>query len=338
MASDPKRIEPIVTIKLSSSSLTGSSDAKVKLRFHNGGQATEIFDNASNIWLYQEKGRITPVIVDIILLDHSPQSNSIATNSVAIELDFTKLPKSGLVAKSAIIQGESGSATQSATVKITFEWFISSDIQDAIEYIVYEMKTNYESREFRDIKQALQLAKQMGTKSLALYHAFDGFDGTFSSAVAFNALAFSQFNAMVRYGGSWDHKKELSSSFGLWFLDAAKGLLYNHDIWSNIHYGWIGRAAGFSAEMLLDAAGIAQAIKQKKQKQAAMAILSNSGKQLDDPDDQVAIYIGIGLWERHGLDLAESDLFQAVRKQSSKLKTRKAPEGIPPASWRKKQR
>jgi hypothetical protein len=34
--------------------------------------------------------------------------------------------------------------------------------------------------------------------------------------------------------------------------------IYYHDIWSNLHYGYVGTAAGFSESELLDGAGIEQ--------------------------------------------------------------------------------
>ena len=74
--------------------------------------------------------------------------------------------------------------------------------------------------------------------------------------------------AVVRPGGPWDHKPQLQRMFQLddphqcaWRPSAAFDRRcdfhfpiegdgeheYYYDIWSNIHYGYVGRAAGFSA-------------------------------------------------------------------------------------------
>ena len=38
------------------------------------------------------------------------------------------------------------------------------------------------------------------------------------------------------------------------------GFNYYHDIWSNIHYGYVGTAAGFTESELLDGAGLKQIV------------------------------------------------------------------------------
>lgn len=72
-------------------------------------------------------------------------------------------------------------------------------------------------------------------------------------------LAKAAWYRWVRPGGPWDHKSYLARQFGgrayaldrglYWFLWNDRYLL-SYDIWSNFHYGYVGRVAGFSAGAL----------------------------------------------------------------------------------------
>jgi len=58
--------------------------------------------------------------------------------------------------------------------------------------------------------------------------------------------------------------------------------VYHYDIWSNMHYGFVGIKAGFSEEHLLSGADKAQ-------------VFDNAGATQDDPFDREAILAGIRL-------------------------------------------
>ncbi|CAG7624851.1 RHS repeat protein [Actinacidiphila bryophytorum] len=62
------------------------------------------------------------------------------------------------------------------------------------------------------------------------------------------AGAAATWAAMVRPGGPWDHKGVLQQIAGgkLWSQVPGKELEVFYDIWSNIHYGYVGRSAKFS--------------------------------------------------------------------------------------------
>ncbi|NJL82979.1 MAG: hypothetical protein HC890_08510 [Chloroflexaceae bacterium] len=49
-------------------------------------------------------------------------------------------------------------------------------------------------------------------------------------------------------------------AFGTYSLDASQGKIYFNDIWSNMHYGYIGRIVGFTERELIDGAAVAQAV------------------------------------------------------------------------------
>jgi hypothetical protein len=81
-------------------------------------------------------------------------------------------------------------------------------------------------------------------------------------------LAMILWFAMVRPNGEWDHKPKIQSlvSNGLyaddigaiWLQVGNEAFEYRFDVFSNIHFGYVGMAIGFSAAELLEGAGEAQ--------------------------------------------------------------------------------
>jgi PA14 domain/Bacterial toxin 44/Putative amidase domain/FG-GAP-like repeat len=128
----------------------------------------------------------------------------------------------------------------------------------------------------------------------------------------------------VQSGGIWDHKSrsiELNKAEfggnGQWSsVIGSNGdyQKYNYQIWSNMHYGYIGMLAGFSQQTLLGGAGLAQ---MKTNLAAAgiswdhidkaVNILKGSNPNatwynlpsIDDPADQKAIHLGIDLFDNY---------------------------------------
>ncbi|MBP2471511.1 uncharacterized protein YukE [Crossiella equi] len=99
--------------------------------------------------------------------------------------------------------------------------------------------------------------------------------------------ALGLFTWLVRPGGPWDHKGEIRTMMGMnrhtGFLTPVDGTSerIRHDFWSNLHYGYVGTAAGFSSFEL---------------HQGANAADLASG-HWTDPADQYAVQMGI---ELHG--------------------------------------
>ncbi len=117
----------------------------------------------------------------------------------------------------------------------------------------------------------------------------------------------------VSDGKEWDHKPKLESNLNL------KGTNYGYlvwgnserefyyDIWSNIHYGYVGKAAGYSDRELQYA-----------------ATLNDLGKFNLDFKDTNAIKLGIELWNETGgnpNNLTPEKLRQKVISKASELNT-----------------
>lgn len=86
--------------------------------------------------------------------------------------------------------------------------------------------------------------------------------------------------------------------------------MFFYDLWSNIHYGFIGKAVGFTEWELTAGAGVTQ-LKDNKRSWGAWAsqYLQNRIRELgdadflaafDDASDNEAIKIGFRLYDRYG--------------------------------------
>jgi hypothetical protein len=93
--------------------------------------------------------------------------------------------------------------------------------------------------------------------------------------------------------------------------------LYRFDIWSNIHYGYVGRASGFSQPELTGGAGIEQIGSDLYNKTVPHRSpgADNWAASWDDPSDNAAIQIGIRLWNQYGLAVKPADLYLAVLEE-----------------------
>jgi hypothetical protein len=119
-----------------------------------------------------------------------------------------------------------------------------------------------------------------------------------------NAAALTAWASKVAPGRDWDHKPKLDALLGLGsdpdgedyyfpvFGDTKHEVYY--DIWSNIHYGYVGSAAGFDPDTL--------------QSGAAEAVLAGR----TDQADILTVQIGIDLWNQNGLNLSAEQLWLAI--------------------------
>ncbi len=119
---------------------------------------------------------------------------------------------------------------------------------------------------------------------------------------------FSQFIA------NWDHKQNIST------MDPTN---FRSDIWSNIHYGYVGAAAGFYPIELTAGAGVEQigTNLSKVEGTSHSSEADNWFAGWDDPSDNNAIQFGISLWNDFGASLTLESFFISVL-YSNNLATR----------------
>lgn len=86
-----------------------------------------------------------------------------------------------------------------------------------------------------------------------------------------------------------------------------------YDCWSNIHYGYVGKACAFSDSDLLDGAGLEQAGSDLFRGRMPRRYSKESGlRAFDDPSDQEGIRIGIRLFQSSGGQVTVAQVRSAV--------------------------
>lgn len=137
----------------------------------------------------------------------------------------------------------------------------------------------------------------------------------------FNTIAWTnKLEAMVIWTKKvgqymeWDHKPKLRKLFpGVRHKQGKYD--YYYDIWSNIHYGYVGIIGGLSESVLLDGAGAEQIVSDSGRKAEEMwrkpkeewelpgphltTSLSDGLRAFDDAPDRVSISIGVKLANHH---------------------------------------
>ena len=127
------------------------------------------------------------------------------------------------------------------------------------------------------------------------------------------AAALGRWAWLTMPGGVWDHKTyfqeggEKHEEFATVGISAYpwhhkyQGYEYFYDIWSNIHYGYVGRYIGFVEDTLLDGAGLAQYgsdLTELKWPENRSDTNGEGFRRFDDVTDYLSVRLGISLFER----------------------------------------
>lgn len=125
--------------------------------------------------------------------------------------------------------------------------------------------------------------------------------------------------AQVAPNKPWDHKPFIKDKFASYaverLLDSGKKSLshyhkyknhdYFYDIWSNVHYGFVGMYCGFTEDELLDGAGLAQYISDttnhifKQTNKANPSTGVNGWRKFDTEADRISVQVGILLFKKY---------------------------------------
>jgi hypothetical protein len=135
----------------------------------------------------------------------------------------------------------------------------------------------------------------------------------------------------VKENSDWDHKPKLANMLSLkglnkvrddqqwwWHIPSLRQAWsdddfyfplrgdtqheYYYDIWSNIHYGYVGTSLGFDRKTLQDAANSGW-----------------PGAGTNDQSDIVSTDIGINLWNKYGLSITEDIITQSILDKKDEL-------------------
>lgn len=158
--------------------------------------------------------------------------------------------------------------------------------EDCIQYMHGEMTTNINSN-----------------AAQAIYAANVASFITPASRLA----ALTAWAAMVRSNAAWDHKPKLRKRLNLTRKDSHFPIAgdneyeWYYDIWSNIHYGYVGKAVGFTDFEL-----------KTGQNMGGIA-----GR--DDPFDQETVQLGIDMWNSYGKEMSQTQIWQGLMSRRQKL-------------------
>ncbi|WP_296953062.1 polymorphic toxin type 44 domain-containing protein [uncultured Massilia sp.] len=189
-----------------------------------------------------------------------------------------------------------------------------NDVVGIAEYMVAEMKRNPFSEEGRKMTEAnaYDMAKEMEAwNALPWYAKFGGPPDYAGIAAGKKMAAYSIWAERVAPNRPWDHKPILAERLRKQHI-FRKGWQrygnedYFYDIWSNIHYGYVGVACGFSADELLGGAGLAQAGSDflrdaRKLRVPRIQHHPENGawaNRMDDIPDHISIKLGVDLYAR----------------------------------------
>jgi hypothetical protein len=137
-------------------------------------------------------------------------------------------------------------------------------------------------------------------------------------------LALVYFASLVQQNGEWDAKVWIRNQFGPFestyndpLVRGDSQQVYYYDIWGNIAYGYLGSAAGFDDETLLEGAGLAQYLGKFRDAWTIGIVPTTeqdiAGWRKWDPfRDQASIEVGIYLWTEFQLSLDATQLYETI--------------------------
>lgn len=322
--------KPIVTIKLTNAHVHKAigPNTHIKIKVADGPVIQYVWHAGIN-WIYQAPAGPGPFIAHVDFVELDPVYTDTGSIDQPLSIVTSTPPQSGTDVVSLTVYAVGGDAGKSATSSFTLKWWVSSSAPEIAEFIVDKMKTNAASSTVAAIK-----AKQLTVSKLSLNPAL------MIVPLYQETQAMRDFADLVGTGKVWDYKTGaggIQAQYGDYALDPTIGRLYRFDTWGNIHYGYIGRAVGFSEDLLLDAAGFAQA--QDDGKTLNQIIVKAPRFRAFDPEeDQACIRIGMSLWKRYGMNVTAEHLLRAMRRGGEHFNktTKNAPEGVPPDSFLEK--
>lgn len=183
-------------------------------------------------------------------------------------------------------------------------------------YIAGEMNTNMNSPSVRQMKELNSFDHDEEARkyaALPFYMRLGQGPDFYSLALAKKAKAFAIWTERVGQHRPWDHKPILAKKYKSVYHKQGD-YDYFYDIWSNIHYGYVGRAGGLSESVLLDGAGVVQIISDAKRKIVEVTTEPKDQWKLpgpnrtpnvdglrawDDAPDRISIGIGVKLYRQY---------------------------------------
>ncbi|SFQ79718.1 Zn-binding Pro-Ala-Ala-Arg (PAAR) domain-containing protein, incolved in TypeVI secretion [Pseudomonas sp. NFPP07] len=190
-------------------------------------------------------------------------------------------------------------------------------MEELASYIAGEMNTNINSpsvRQMKDLNSFSPTAEMKKYKELPFYLRLGQSPDFYSLALGKRAKALAIWTERVGQGRPWDHKPILSRKYNGVVYHKQGDYDYFYDIWSNVHYGYVGMAGGLSERVLLDGAGLEQIGSDTYRKAEEVVFKPKEQWKLpgphrsadidgmrawDDAPDRISIGIGIKLYRQY---------------------------------------
>jgi Bacterial toxin 44 len=203
---------------------------------------------------------------------------------------------------------------------------MADEITPIADYMTQEMRNNSTGA---DVRRMLENNRFSGETCIADYQKLPFWQQLLGLGITPQQCIDMQMSARtaaliswglnVRQDGIWDHKPIIAKRFhprnpgGQQHWHLYNTTLYYYDVWSNVHYGFVGKAAGFSDSVLLDGAGLEQIGStllrfSRPQRDATVSGL----RAWDDPHDRAGVEMGISLYQTNPGNLTTQILLNAI--------------------------
>ncbi|PKA68857.1 putative RNase toxin 44 of polymorphic toxin system [Pseudomonas baetica] len=187
-------------------------------------------------------------------------------------------------------------------------------MEELAAYIADEMNNNIHHPSVLKMKELLSydVAEETRKQMELPWYAQVGASSPQAIGAANGAAAMAIWTERVGQYRDWDHKPKIHKKFGGYYHKQGE-YEYFYDIWSNIHYGYVGRAGGLSESVLADGAGLEQIVsdsvgaltditkpqERRKHRGPQRAENVEGLRAWDDDPDRISVGIGIKLFNQH---------------------------------------
>jgi len=270
------------------------------------------YDEAVSLFEHERSKAVNPKMVRNPLVNVSPKTPQ--GSRIAIQAMNEEIAS----AEAAMAATSSQSSTLDSETTDDVECSHKDQALDVALYMVEEIKRNAAL----DVTKSMQLENAYNAVDEIDKWNRDSLEGGFfkralhsaampdfvSMALSKKASAIAQWTALVGQDQDWDHKPIIAQRFptsgnSTRFHHKYKEYEYYYDIWSNIHYGYMGILCGFSESILLDGAGLEQIgtdmLSSSKEVTDRSETNGEGLRAFDDTTDNLSIRIGIELYRKY---------------------------------------
>jgi hypothetical protein len=203
------------------------------------------------------------------------------------------------------------------TIRRQYEEKIDNDHRNLTYWLINAMETNAHSLEVNEIR----LHNQRGSLSVLKAFLVQKDLKCLPRVAMEKILAYSKWYSLVDGGARWDFKNRIYNELGedIRLCGLFGCNWYKWDVPANIHYGYVGKAAGFKDIELHCGAGYAQKV----------GIASEEGRLwacFDAPKDFAAIRMGIDLYQFTGSDISPFSFKLVMSSHSNFLRKGQRPK------------